>query len=175
MREGTGHNVRFCDILSTRNGRSRGCGIVTFETKEAARDAIEKIHDTTLHDRLLFVRADREPVNRGGNNDSVPKRPRATQRGGNSNTRSGDDVVIQIANLPSNATWQRIKDKCRAHPELNDLLFSSGNNMRGVRIEVDQGGLGRFISDDKSLMKEFRKILSTSPLQMEDRQVMIVS
>lgn len=40
--------------------RSKGCGIVEFETDREAKKAIEKLHDSELDGRLIFVREDRE-------------------------------------------------------------------------------------------------------------------
>lgn len=37
------------------------CSIVEFETVEMAQSAIDKLNDTTLDGRLIFVREDREP------------------------------------------------------------------------------------------------------------------
>jgi len=63
------------DVLTTPNGRSRGCGIVSFNTTEEAQDAISKMHDTQLHNRKIFVREDREqqiPTGREGAREGSP-------------------------------------------------------------------------------------------------------
>lgn len=50
----------------------QGCGVVEFETADQAQEAIEKLTDTELKDRKIFVREDREDDTRnrrsGGNN-----------------------------------------------------------------------------------------------------------
>jgi RNA recognition motif-containing protein len=63
------------DVLTTPNGRSRGCGIVSFNTSDEAQDAIAKMHDTQLHSRKIFVREDREqqiPTGREGAREGSP-------------------------------------------------------------------------------------------------------
>ncbi|KAF1793248.1 Nucleotide-binding alpha-beta plait domain [Phytophthora cactorum] len=42
------------------NGRSKGCGVVTYATEEAAQNAIATLNDTELGGRKIFVREDRE-------------------------------------------------------------------------------------------------------------------
>lgn len=66
-----GGNVIRADVFVDGQGRSRGCGIVEYETPEQAQEAIAKLTDTELFDRKIFVREDREDdpefrVRRGG-------------------------------------------------------------------------------------------------------------
>jgi len=67
-------NVIHVDVFEDRDGRSKGCGVVEFETPEEARRAIEEMTDTQLNSRQIFVREDRED---GFN----PGRPRGGDRG----------------------------------------------------------------------------------------------
>jgi len=52
-------------VFLDEHGRSKGCGIVEFATKEEALHAISELNDTTIGDtgRLIFVREDREDRN----------------------------------------------------------------------------------------------------------------
>lgn len=59
-------DVQYSKILTDRDGRSKGCGIVEYSTPEGAKDAIEKLTDTELKGRKIFVREDREDGKRGG-------------------------------------------------------------------------------------------------------------
>lgn len=56
-------NVLRADVMTESNGRSKGCGIVEYSTVEEAREAIATLNDTTLMNRLIFVREDRERAN----------------------------------------------------------------------------------------------------------------
>ncbi|KAL3759723.1 hypothetical protein ACHAWU_008217 [Discostella pseudostelligera] len=53
-------DVQYAKILQDRDGRSKGCGIVEFTSPEGASDAIEKLTDSELKGRKIFVREDRE-------------------------------------------------------------------------------------------------------------------
>jgi len=63
--------VQFAKVLEDRDGRSKGCGIVEFSTPEGASDAIEKLTDSELKGRKIFVREDREDgkSGKGGGGD----------------------------------------------------------------------------------------------------------
>lgn len=47
------------DIVMGRDGRSKGWGIVHFESPEAAQKAIDVLNDTTLEGRRIGVKLDR--------------------------------------------------------------------------------------------------------------------
>lgn len=52
--------VSYCEVLTEPSGRSKGCGIVEYNSSEEAAAAIERLHNTTLNGRPIFVREDRE-------------------------------------------------------------------------------------------------------------------
>ncbi|KAH8584855.1 RNA recognition domain-containing [Cryptosporidium sp. chipmunk genotype I] len=53
-------NVIRADVFEDEVGRSRGCGVVEYSFPEEAQRAISELNNTTLLDRLIFVREDRE-------------------------------------------------------------------------------------------------------------------
>jgi RNA recognition motif-containing protein len=57
-----GTTVVYADVMKEggSGGRSRGCGIVEFETAEEAAAAINTLNDVELDGRPIFVREDRE-------------------------------------------------------------------------------------------------------------------
>ena len=83
--------VNYTKVMEDRyTGRSKGCGIVEFATREDAQKAIETMNDTTMGDRRISVREDREPglgppPRSGGYDDR-----RGGDRGGYDDRR-GDD------------------------------------------------------------------------------------
>ena len=93
-----GECVRFADILTSRDGRSKGCGIVTFNSSEDAKKAIETMHDTEIGERKIFVREDRE----GERGNDLRNRigPSATS----------PDASVYVGNLPWSTRWQELKD-----------------------------------------------------------------
>ncbi len=50
--------VRFADVLREAGpgSRSKGCGIVEFETPEEAAEAIQQLNDTELGGRKIWIR-----------------------------------------------------------------------------------------------------------------------
>lgn len=53
-------NVVRANLIKDADGRSRGCGLVDYETVEEANQAISTLHDTKLKGRLIYVREDRD-------------------------------------------------------------------------------------------------------------------
>ncbi len=52
--------MTYAEVLTEPSGRSKGCGIVEFAAAEQAAAAIERLHNTQLNGRPIFVREDRE-------------------------------------------------------------------------------------------------------------------
>ncbi len=52
--------VLHADVLHGPDGRSKGCGLVEYQTPEEAQRAIQELNDTELMGRMIFVREDRE-------------------------------------------------------------------------------------------------------------------
>jgi len=91
----TAGEVAFVDVFETYNGRSRGCALVEYETEEDAKNAIEKMNDTELEGRTIFVREDRdkkpkEDAQKDGDAGSV-----ASENSG----ASDDGVRLYVGNL----------------------------------------------------------------------------
>mmetsp|Transcript_6903 Transcript_6903/g.23760 ORF Transcript_6903/g.23760 Transcript_6903/m.23760 type:complete len:132 (+) Transcript_6903:293-688(+) len=55
-------NVVFAEVMMEPGSerRSKGCGIVEFDTAEEATQAIQDLNESVLHDRNILVREDRE-------------------------------------------------------------------------------------------------------------------
>ena len=52
--------VLHADVMMRNDGKSQGCGLVSFASAKDARNAINSLHDSELDGRLIFVREDRE-------------------------------------------------------------------------------------------------------------------
>jgi RNA recognition motif-containing protein len=128
-------DVQYSKVLTDRDGRSKGCGIVEFSTVEGAKDAIEKLTDTELKGRKIFVREDREDGKRGGggggganNNNRAPPQDKkdptpaegasgdkAAPAAAESTPASASSDKVEgsqlfIGNLSWDTTWQELKD-----------------------------------------------------------------
>ena len=82
------NDVRVEVMTNADSSRSKGWGLLTFENSRQATLAIRKVHDTELHDRLIFAREDKEEGTSGVDNRS-----------------------IYVGNLPWEVRWQDLKDK----------------------------------------------------------------
>merc|ERR1712137_245427 len=104
-------------IITDSLGRSKGCGIVEYATKQAALDSIDKLHSSTIGDssRQIFIREDRET-----------KRP-AVKRGAEKGRK------VFVGNLPYSASWQDLKDhfKRAGHPVVRaDIAFINAEHKK---------------------------------------------
>jgi len=75
--------VVFAEILTGVRDRSMGCAIVMYKTTKEAQKAVDDLTDTSINDRKIYVREDRE-VN----------------------------FCVYINRIPSKMTWQDLKDMC---------------------------------------------------------------
>ena len=56
---GRAGSVRYASIMTSAEGRSKGCAIVEYSTPEEASNAINSLTDTELAGRAISVREDR--------------------------------------------------------------------------------------------------------------------
>mmetsp|Transcript_23653 Transcript_23653/g.36501 ORF Transcript_23653/g.36501 Transcript_23653/m.36501 type:complete len:448 (-) Transcript_23653:278-1621(-) len=101
--------VSFAEVMMEGHGRSKGCGIVEFETVEGAETAIQTMTDTELNGRAIFVREDRE-VNKGRSSTSV-----------------------YVGNLSYETSWQDLKDHMRAAGNVDkaDIILGHDGRSKG--------------------------------------------
>ncbi|KAG0378756.1 hypothetical protein BGX24_002896 [Mortierella sp. AD032] len=111
--------VAHADVLLGHDGRSKGCGVVEFQTAEDAKTAIRKMNDVVLRGRPIFVREDRESGERIG-----------ASGGRVQSTRSTDLAIRQVfvGNLPFSVHWKDLKDMFRrAGPVDRADVFMNGD------------------------------------------------
>jgi RNA recognition motif-containing protein len=140
----------------SRDGRSKGCGIVEFERPEDAAAAILKLHDSLLGGRPLCVREDREDRDLVGVlPDRGDRGGRAAGRGGGGGgggggrdrTRSRDrapaapaappsDAAIFVGNLPFTTTAETLHAFCASVGEVvrADVPANAAGKSRGYGI-----------------------------------------
>mmetsp|Transcript_6879 Transcript_6879/g.20924 ORF Transcript_6879/g.20924 Transcript_6879/m.20924 type:complete len:248 (+) Transcript_6879:96-839(+) len=75
-------------VIFMRDGRSKGCGLIEFETRAAAEEAMHKYNETNLMGRTIFLREDLKSYN----------------------AKISKDKVVHLSNLPPTAAWQELKD-----------------------------------------------------------------
>ena len=100
--------VRFADVL--RSGmRSKGCGIVEYESASAAKAAIESLNHSMLDGRQVIVREDREEGSM--RQSSYVKRGDGAASFQKSMGRESCQIVVH--GLPYKMSWQDLKDLVR--------------------------------------------------------------
>ena len=134
-------DVQYSKVLTDRDGRSKGCGIVEFSTVEGAKDAIEKLTDTELKGRKIFVREDREDGKpRGGARSSPAKvkkedgaatdKPAAEGGEDSSTPKEENTTQLFIGNLSWETTWQELKDHFKTCGDVEFAEVATGRDGR---------------------------------------------
>jgi len=110
----TAGDVQYAEVMTDHDGRSKGCGIVEFTTAEGAKEAIEKLTDTELKGRMIFVREDREQGGGGGHHSGGGAGWHHTGGGRGGHHGSGGGLSVYVGNLAYETSWQDLKDHMRA-------------------------------------------------------------
>ncbi|EQC41975.1 hypothetical protein SDRG_00824 [Saprolegnia diclina VS20] len=124
-------NVLHADVMLEPTGRSKGCGIVEYDTPEAAQRAIQMLTDTKLDNRPIFVREDREP--RPGHRGPPMARggpPPFGARPGAGHHSHPPMCTVYIGNLPFDAMWQDVKDVARSAATVDHVEVIQGPDGR---------------------------------------------
>lgn len=129
-------NVVYTNVMRDDEGRSKGWGIVEYETPEEALQAINTVNGTELDGRRILVREDREDRDvkqSNGEAAAAPRAPRARRgrgapagdRGGRAAGRGGrgagrggppaqtgesSGLQIVVQGIPWAYTWRELKD-----------------------------------------------------------------
>ena len=144
--------VLHADIMMGADGRSKGCGLVTFANPNDAVRAISTLHDSVLHSRSIFVREDREaalpglpaPGGRGGGKgfDGLPGGslpPPSPQRNGGQGFGAAVQISAEagtkvfVGNLSFDTSWQDLKDHFRQAGEVlhADIMMGADGRSKG--------------------------------------------
>jgi len=136
-------NVDQANVLQSDDGRSKGCGIVIYQSPRDAARAIRELQNSVLHGRPIFVREDREQGGgRGGGRGGRGRggfggRGRGGRGGGGyrrfDDSQSGGDGAgcqLFVNNLSYDTSWRELKDHFRQCGDVE-------------RVEVIEGPGGR--------------------------------
>lgn len=127
----TAGDVQYAEVMTDYDGRSKGCGIVEFTTADGAKEAIEKLTDTELKGRMIFVREDREQGGGHGGHHN---------QGGRGHHGGGGGVSVYVGNLAYETSWQDLKDHMRAAGNVDkaDVLKGDDGRSKGCGIVIYQ-------------------------------------
>jgi RNA recognition motif-containing protein len=125
-------DVVFAQVMTEPDGRSKGCGIVEYQTAEEAQEAINTLTDSELKGRMIFVREDREIT--GATCTGV-----ASGRGSRGNSQSSS-CSVYVGNLSYDTAWQDLKDHMRQAGNVNqaNVLTTDNGRSKGCGIVLYQ-------------------------------------
>lgn len=111
----SGLDAKLANVMTSHDGRSKGCGIIEFNTVADAQQAVLILNDTELRGRQIFVREDREEQRSSGGDAAA-----AGGGGGRSfppreHTKS---KRVYVGNLSWDVAWQDLKDHMREAGEV---------------------------------------------------------
>jgi RNA recognition motif-containing protein len=116
----TAGDVQYAEVMTDHDGRSKGCGIVEFTTADGAKEAIEKLTDTELKGRMIFVREDREQGGGGGHHHGGGG---GWHHQGGRGHHGGGGLSVYVGNLAYETSWQDLKDHMRAAGNVDKVRF----------------------------------------------------
>ncbi|KAF4653589.1 hypothetical protein FOL47_010434 [Perkinsus chesapeaki] len=137
--------IESVDILTRKDGKSKGCALVEYKTEDAAEKAIETLNDTEVGNRKIFVREDRGPIEemeQGATRQGKGKGGKGKGKGKGKGFKGRDRIrplkvgekdvhrLIYVGNLPWRTAWQDLKDLFR---ECGDV----------IRVDMAEGWDGR--------------------------------
>lgn len=110
-------NVENATILQHPDGRSKGCGLVSYQQPKDAQRAVRQLQDSMLKGRPITVREDREKTNTGNwNGANRPDPPVGNNQ-------------VYVGNLAYETSWQNLKD-----------LFASVGSVNRAEVIVGHDG-----------------------------------
>jgi len=104
-------NVDQANVLSSEDGRSKGCGIVQYQKPQEAARAIRELQNSVLNGRPIFVREDREQSGGGGGGRHHHK-DNNSYKDRNDND-GGGGCQLFVGNLSFDTSWRELKDHFR--------------------------------------------------------------
>jgi len=138
-----GNVVRAEVFLEADGVRSKGCGVVEYQSEQEARKAIDTLFDSILQGRPIIVREDREE------NKAAPRHT------------SSENAILFVTNLPYSFSWQDLKDTFKPYGTIiradvhTDGTRSKGNGTVIFESEEDAQkaieALDRTSIDDRTI------------------------
>jgi RNA recognition motif-containing protein len=131
----TGLEVTRADVMTTHDGRSKGCGVVEFSTAAEAQEAVHTLHDTELKGRPIFVREDREDRTSSTHAAASATTSSSNSHGGH-RTAGEQTRRVYVGNLSWDVAWQDLKDHMRQAGEVTfaEVITEYNGRSKGCGI-----------------------------------------
>jgi RNA recognition motif-containing protein len=125
-----GLDVKLANIMTAPDGRSKGCGIIEFQSAADAQQAVLTLNDTELRGRQIFVREDREEQRSGISGSTTPTGRQQSSREHSKSRR------VYVGNLSWDVAWQDLKDHMREAGEVShaEIIRDLNGRSKGCGI-----------------------------------------
>jgi len=150
------------DVMEFPDGRSKGCGLVSYEDARDANRAIDELTDSELDGRKIFVREDREVGNNtSNNNNSRDNNKSRNNNNNNNNNNNSSEVSLYVGNIPWDLSWQDLKDAFAeydcAHSDVGEIRNGRARGWGIVKLP-NQGAAKRAIKEMNEAIINGREI-----------------
>ena len=135
-----GLDAKLANVMTSHDGRSKGCGIIEFHSVADAQQAVLTLNDTELRGRQIFVREDREEQRSSGDGGGAAAAGGGRQFPPREHTKSRR---VYVGNLSWDVAWQDLKDHMR---EAGEVVHAE--IIRDVNGRSKGCGIVEFASDD---------------------------
>ena len=151
------NNIVYCDII--REGtKSKGCGLVEYETVEDAQEAVDTLNNSTLEGRELYVRFDIQP-----NSGSIASKTSSVVFKRRKTNFGDAKTSVFVGNLPFDTKWTELKDICKPYAKTGGLhaeVFRgygivSFDSPKDAKLAIDE--LNEATYDDRVLNVRYDK------------------
>eukprot|EP01119_Soliformovum_irregulare_P000400 TRINITY_DN10275_c0_g1_i2.p2 TRINITY_DN10275_c0_g1~~TRINITY_DN10275_c0_g1_i2.p2 ORF type:complete len:314 (-),score=80.88 TRINITY_DN10275_c0_g1_i2:57-998(-) len=117
-------DVVLADIFRNHNGRSKGSGLIEFESAMQAQKAIEQLNGSELQGNKIIVRQDRETNDRSS--VSVHRE--------NPKRENQSSPLLWVGNIPYDVSWQDLKDYFGQYGKVDrvDILTDTDGRSKGM-------------------------------------------
>jgi len=121
-------NVDQANVLQQEDGRSKGCGIVTYQNGRDASRAIRELQNSLLDGRPIFVREDREQGGRGRGGGGGGRGGGGGGGGGGNNRGStiASGTQLFVGNLSWDTNWRDLKEHFKQCGEVERADVAEG-------------------------------------------------
>eukprot|EP00934_Nitzschia_sp_Nitz4_P004928 Nitzschia sp. Nitz4//scaffold230_size58257//7416//8750//NITZ4_006473-RA/size58257-processed-gene-0.48-mRNA-1//1//CDS//3329543226//4918//frame0 len=125
--------VVHAEVICEHNGRSKGCGIVEYQTEAEAQQAISTLTHSELNGRTIFVREDRETSSApgatgGGAAGGAP----ASHHHHVPAPAPAPASSVYVWNLSFETSWQDLKDHMRAAGQVESATILTNPDGRSM-------------------------------------------
>jgi len=132
--------VVHAEVMQLSDGRSKGCGVVTFDNELSSQRAIQEMIDTNLKGRNIWLREFREESNgyRPPKQISSPAGLGEAQSPSKDALGAPDACQVHVGNLPWSITSEQLLELCTEFGDIQsaDVAINHAGRSRGYGLVI---------------------------------------